>query len=183
MSNTKLCQSQGWVSCQICGFQSISERGLKQHYTKKHTSAKCTNTAASQPHPIDAVNGSLLDSREVGEDDEGSEANYLLQILMKAKQAFKILRIVPKGARASVGEELSTLLRNVTSKNDFASWSRLLLFPVCVLRLTHQKRSKHVSLATMVKQNLNHFQQNDVASLKVFLLSQCNIHKKGSMEF
>ena len=69
-------------------------------------------------------------------------------------QPTALLKRIPRLSRITVAIKLSSIIENIISKNDFASWSRLLQFPKkCLFR--PQRGGRRWKLAQLVNNNVS----------------------------
>lgn len=88
--------------------------------------------------------------------------------LSELKQSIPVLKRIPKGARLVAAQKLSSVINTCVNLNDLASWEKFLSFSYLALRIPERTKDKRKtkSLATEVKQNINHFSPPHIPSKK-----------------
>jgi len=144
--------SSSCSSCSVCHRQiAVTAAGwIRQHGP---VSARCQG---SRQPPALSVQSDHLSSAaspilaEVSAPDSAA----LSSLSLPPRPTVKILKYLPKASRESAGKKLASILGGVVSKNDHASWTRLLRFSSRCLR--HPGRGgRHWSLASCVNRQLN----------------------------
>lgn len=137
-----------------------NERGLKIH-ERKHVNQQLPFEHQVSQSPID------LDLQNLA-----SVVQKFGEILYKCKCSIPLVRIIQKSVRTVVFQELTKVIKLVTTKNDVFSWLRLLCFPVIVLNTIPKSNHNNNHCPSVIRQNLAIFAKlNDVPSLLIELLN------------
>ena len=141
------------IKCNQCEKICKNERGLSQHLKIKHK-ANSTHNLYSSPNVKSF----------------SSDSNLVTNFLSSLRSGTPILKRIPKSARPCISEELTSLLNNCVSKNDFHSWFLLLTFAYAVLKVPEKtKQNKSKSLTTLVKMNLSFWNNNKILPINDFV--------------
>jgi len=115
------------VNCPFCA-KTFTRKGLKCHITRMHPE----------------INSSSIPSNE----------NDLFALLCQQKSACKMLRRIPKGARMSAVNSLSTTIRKCIDCGSLEDWEHLFLFCYKNFRVPSVSNSAKMSLTAAVKKNI-----------------------------
>jgi len=115
------------VACPVC-LESFTTRGIKCHMTRMHPSHQPTTQSFNY--------------------------SEFLRNPSHLKMHSKILKRIPKGARISTAEALSSCINDCLASDSTVLWSQLLAFSYKSLNIP-KKVANGPSLTSLVKQNIN----------------------------
>lgn len=128
VGGTNLGNNNDLIKCPRCDRLCKGKHGLSVHTGKAHKTSVCvlsSQTSLSQtPLP------------QTSQPD-----NPFWQTLSKLKTTTPFVKRIPRGARITVAQNLSTRLNAVISENSQRSWEHLLLFSFQVLHAPNTKKS------------------------------------------
>lgn len=131
------------LECPICADHKRykGQRGLSIHCVRAHS-------PRIDPLPeIPTNNASAIAS-------SSSSPSSLGKLLASLKMSSKLVRRVPRGARACAARSLAECVARVVTENNRSSWERLLTFSYKNFHIPHTKSNR--SLSTIIKSNLVH---------------------------
>lgn len=118
------------------------QKGLKIHQSKCHRSFQIPLSA-----PV--LSSVIANSSSVS---TATTSKPFWEVLSSYKKYLPVLKRIPRGARISVAQSLSSAIRNVLSLNTKHAWEHLLSFPYHVLYVQLDHTNK-LSLTKRVKEN------------------------------
>ena len=148
-------------SCPVCRRTiAVTAAGLLRQHGP--VSARCPGSRQPPAAPIDVSSQPATDSppsysassgHEANFDDEAATPHTPYSLPLPPKALGRILKCLPMASRDLAGKKFAAILDAVVSRNDHASWDRLLRFSSRCLR--HPGRGgRRWSLATAVKTQL-----------------------------
>lgn len=145
-SDISITTNSSKLKCNLCEHFFKGERGLNKHKKIKHKLEYNSNT------------------------NENFDSDYLNQLLINLKECTPILKRIPKGARACVAKELTTILNRIVQENDLETWMHLFCFSFLVLKLPKKsKHNKNKCLTSLVKENLKLWTEKKNLNLQEFI--------------
>ena len=136
------------VSCSTCErWAHLTCVGLtqKQAETIPHWNCRdCRGVIATQPQP------------------QSRPENFdLIKLLSDRRKTTRTVHFIPRGARQSAAEALTTLLRNVITTNSEKDWVRLICYPLWALQCPPLDNPEDLSLATLLKRQITNFMNSE----------------------
>jgi hypothetical protein len=160
------------LKCDICHKEFLSKRGLNIHLGKSHSNSSIatTTTCSSNnkceicPNSRTFVNAHGLKIHNSRCHKESfvnispvEECKSFQERIANFKFNVPVLKRIPKGARISVANKLSSVINACVNLNTMNAWEELFLFSYRILNISN-KNLKNKSLTSKVKENISHYE-------------------------
>jgi hypothetical protein len=159
------------LKCDICHKEFLSKRGLNIHLGKSHSNSSIVTTTCSSnnkceicPNSRTFVNAHGLKIHNSRCHKESfvnispvEECKSFQERIANFKSNVPVLKRIPKGARISVANKLSSVINACVNLNTMNAWEELFLFSYRILNIS-TKNLKDKSLTSKVKENISHYE-------------------------
>ena len=156
-SRKKVIQCDGQHSCGSYFHRSCV--GVTRAQAEALSVWSCSSCAPTTQRPTTTTR------QTIGSFNEDTFSECFPRILAHLRKTKRVVRHIPRGARANAASVLNTLINDALHANTPQAWGKFLLFPYLALSVPRSCDTDTSSLATKLRRAINEYASTDLTSL------------------